>query len=86
MPLFFDMNPAGTLGAFEDHSDPNARLVEWKVGAVCCGPRCCWMGERSGRIGRPLKIGSAGAGDKKPHVDMEILLRTGENFSAKRDA
>ena len=41
MPLFFDMNPAGTLGAFDDHSDPNARLVEWKAGAVCCGPRCC---------------------------------------------
>ena len=41
MPLFFDMNPAGTFGAFEDHSEPNARLVEWKVGAVCCGPRCC---------------------------------------------
>jgi hypothetical protein len=40
------------------------------------------MGERSGRVGRPLKVGPAGAGERKPHVDMDILLRTGENFSA----
>lgn len=27
----------------------------------------------------------AGAGERKPSVDMETLLRTGENFSAKSD-
>jgi hypothetical protein len=44
------------------------------------------MGERAGRVGRPLKIGPAGAGERKPDVDMEILLLTGENLSAKSDA
>lgn len=34
MPLDLEMAMNGALGALEDHSDPNARLVVGKTGAV----------------------------------------------------
>jgi hypothetical protein len=86
IPLDLETNIAGAFGAFEDHSEPKARLVVGSVGAVICGPLFCWIGERSGRIGRTLNIEAAGAGDRKPSFDTVALIRTGDSFSEKRGA